>query len=112
MDNPFLPCNPPDKEHVRLERIDREALESGIRIHALVFLKINPVVDHMQPLGTDLKEVLDVIFVSRETAMTASAISRAVFSTQQLKSYPPPSCSRFHGRSGSRECTVITIGMS
>ena len=36
-------------------------------------------------------------FVSRETAMTASAISRAVFSTQQLKSYPPPSCSRFHG---------------
>jgi hypothetical protein len=49
--------------------------------------------------------------VPRLTATTASAISSAVRSTQVETSYPPPSCSRFHGLSGSSEWTVMTSGM-
>ncbi len=45
------------------------------------------------------------------TAITARADSMAVRSTQLLTSYPPPSCSRFHGRSGSSEWTVTASGM-
>ncbi len=37
------------------------------------------------------------------TAMTASAMASAVRSSHTETSYPPPSCSRFQGRSGSRE---------
>ncbi len=40
--------------------------------------------------------------VSFDTAITASAISIVVFSSQLEKSYPRPSCSRFQGRNGSR----------
>ena len=41
--------------------------------------------------------------ISVETAMTASAASRAVRSAQAATSAPRPSCSRFQGRSGSME---------
>ncbi len=44
------------------------------------------------------------------TAITASAWFMASRSTQADSSYPPPSCSRFQGRSGSREWTVTTRG--
>src|SRR5690349_3828076 len=44
------------------------------------------------------------------TAITASAASTAVFSTHDDTRYPPPSCSAFHGRIGSRECAVSTCG--
>ena len=46
-----------------------------------------------------------------ETAITASAASNAVFSIQLEIWYPPPSCSAFHGRNGSRLCAVTTCGM-
>ena len=42
--------------------------------------------------------------------MIASAASTAVFSTQDDRAYPPPNCSAFHGRSGSRLCVVTTCG--
>ena len=42
--------------------------------------------------------------------MIASADSTATFSHQLDSAYPPPSCSAFHGRSGSSECTVTTCG--
>ena len=42
--------------------------------------------------------------------MTAAADSTATRSHQLDSAYPPPSCSAFHGRSGSSECTVITCG--
>jgi hypothetical protein len=44
------------------------------------------------------------------TATTASAASYAVRSAQLDNRYPPPSCSAFHGRSGSSECAVTTCG--
>ena len=43
--------------------------------------------------------------------MTAAADSTATRSHQLDRAYPPPSCSAFHGRSGSSECTVITCGI-
>jgi hypothetical protein len=43
--------------------------------------------------------------------MTASAASSALFSAHAETSAPRPSCSRFHGRSGSIECAVATSGM-
>src|SRR5215472_16949882 len=46
-----------------------------------------------------------------ETAMIAAADSTATCSHQLDTAYPPPSCSAFHGRSGSSECTVITCGI-
>src|SRR5215471_14816219 len=45
-----------------------------------------------------------------DTAMMAAADSTATRSHQLDTAYPPPSCSAFHGRSGSSECTVITCG--
>src|SRR5579859_6043362 len=45
-----------------------------------------------------------------DTATTAAAASTATRSHQEDSAYPPPSCSAFHGRSGSRECTVTTCG--
>ena len=42
--------------------------------------------------------------------MTASAASIAVRSQNEDSAYPPPSCSAFHGRSGSRLCVVTTCG--
>ena len=45
-----------------------------------------------------------------ETAMTAAAASYAVRSTQLDSAYPPPSCSAFQGRNGSRLCAVSTCG--
>ncbi len=45
------------------------------------------------------------------TAMIFAAPSNAVFSSQLESRYPPPSCSAFHGRSGSRLCAVTTCGM-
>src|SRR3989304_2962749 len=47
-------------------------------------------------------------FISLETATTASHASSPSFSIHELSSYPAPSCSFFHGRSGSREGTVAT----
>ena len=45
-----------------------------------------------------------------ETATTADAWVAASRSAQDDSAYPPPSCSAFHGRSGSRECIVTTCG--
>ncbi len=45
------------------------------------------------------------------TAMTADADSNDCCSIQLEIRYPPPSCSAFHGRSGSRLCAVTTCGM-
>jgi hypothetical protein len=45
-----------------------------------------------------------------DTAMTAAADCIAVRSHQLDSAYPPPSCSAFHGRSGSSECAVSTCG--
>ena len=42
--------------------------------------------------------------------MTASADSSAVFSHHEESAYPPPSCSAFHGRSGSRLWVETTCG--
>ncbi len=42
--------------------------------------------------------------------MTASADSAAVRSAHSDSWYPPPSCSAFHGRSGSSEWLVMTWG--
>src|SRR3989337_2378537 len=47
-------------------------------------------------------------FISWETATTASHDSKPSFSIHELSSYPAPSCSFFHGRSGSGEGTVAT----
>ncbi len=47
-----------------------------------------------------------------ETATTASAASIAVRSQNDDSAYPPPSCSAFHGRNGSREWVVTTCGAS
>ena len=44
------------------------------------------------------------------TAMMRAAPSYAVRSTQEETRYPPPSCSSFHGRSGSREWALTTWG--
>src|ERR687896_1450773 len=44
------------------------------------------------------------------TAITASAASYAVRSTQDGSRYPPPSCSAFHGLRGSSEWAVTTCG--
>ena len=44
--------------------------------------------------------------------MIASAFSIAVRSQNDDNAYPPPSCSAFHGRNGSRLCVVITCGTS
>jgi hypothetical protein len=46
-----------------------------------------------------------------DTATTAAADERDIRSAQEESAYPPPSCSAFHGRSGSSECTVATCGM-
>ncbi len=46
-----------------------------------------------------------------ETAITAAAEVMATRSAHEDSAYPPPSCSAFHGRSGSSECIVITCGM-
>ena len=43
--------------------------------------------------------------------MTASAASMAARSAHAATSAPWPSCSRFHGRSGSIEWAVTTSGM-
>src|SRR3954470_22939980 len=48
----------------------------------------------------------------RETAISASAASRAVRSQKLDSAYPPPSCSAFHGRRGSRLWTGATCGTS
>ena len=45
------------------------------------------------------------------TAMTALASAYEDRSTQDETWYPPPSCSSFHGRMGSRECAVMTWGI-
>ena len=45
------------------------------------------------------------------TAMIASAVVNASASIQLDTRYPPPSCSAFHGRSGSRLWAVMTCGM-
>src|ERR1017187_5413538 len=45
-----------------------------------------------------------------DTATTAAADSTATFSHQEERAYPPPSCSAFHGRSGSSECAVTMCG--
>ena len=42
--------------------------------------------------------------------MIASAASIPVRSHHDDSAYPPPSCSAFHGRSGSRLCVVTTCG--
>src|SRR3990170_1702238 len=47
-------------------------------------------------------------FISSDTATTASHAWSTSFSIQELRAYPAPSCSFFHGRSGSREWTVAT----
>src|SRR5689334_10038848 len=47
-----------------------------------------------------------------DTATIALAPSTDTFSAHDDSAYPPPSCSAFHGRSGSSECTVTTCGMS
>src|SRR3990172_10290745 len=47
-------------------------------------------------------------FISLETATTAPHASSPSFSIHELNAYPAPSCSCFHGRSGSREWTVAT----
>src|SRR5215813_639758 len=46
-----------------------------------------------------------------DTAITAAADSTATRSHHDDTAYPPPSCSDFHGRNGSSECTVITCGV-
>ena len=46
-----------------------------------------------------------------ETAITAAAAVADTRSHHDDSAYPPPSCSAFHGRSGSSECMVITCGM-
>ena len=46
-----------------------------------------------------------------ETATTAAAEPADTRSHQLDRAYPPPSCSAFHGRSGSSECMVMTCGM-
>jgi hypothetical protein len=45
-----------------------------------------------------------------ETATTAAAEVAATRSAQEESAYPPPSCSAFHGRSGSSECMVTRWG--
>src|SRR3990172_13144216 len=47
-------------------------------------------------------------FISSDTATMASHAWSPSFSIQELRAYPAPSCSFFHGRSGSREWTVAT----
>jgi len=47
-------------------------------------------------------------FMSWDTAMIASHAMSPSRSIHKLNSYPAPSCSRFHGRRGSREWTVAT----
>ena len=51
-------------------------------------------------------------FMPLETATIASAFSYATLSTKEETRYPPPNCSIFHGRSGSKEWAEITKGMS
>ena len=46
-----------------------------------------------------------------DTAITAAAAVADTRSHQDEIAYPPPSCSAFHGRSGSSECMVTTCGM-
>jgi hypothetical protein len=46
-----------------------------------------------------------------DTATTAAAAASEDRSAQDDSAYPPPSCSAFHGRSGSSECTVATWGI-
>ena len=48
--------------------------------------------------------------MAAETAITADAASYDVRSAHDDTAYPPPSCSAFHGRNGSRECAVTTWG--
>jgi hypothetical protein len=49
--------------------------------------------------------------IPSDTAITASAEVSASRSAQHDRRYPPPSCSAFHGRSGSREWVVTTCGI-
>ncbi len=43
--------------------------------------------------------------------MMASACSSEICSQNEERAYPPPSCSAFHGRSGSRLWVVATWGI-
>ena len=83
----LLPRDASYKEDIRLDRIDPKSLESGLGLDVLVFLEVDAVVDDVHLLRPNVEETLDISSrVSRETAMTASAISIAVFSSQQVKS--------------------------
>ena len=84
---PFCRVIRPTKSTNGFVWIDAETLERGRGRDLAIFVEIDAVVDDVQPLGFDLEQVARDRFSSpRETAMTASAISSAVFSSQTVKS--------------------------
>ena len=109
---PFLPCDAADKEHIWLVRIDSEAFERGRRLDALIFLEVDPVVDDVQPARDERrKDARRRLRLAGDGDDRIGHLDERFSPASSVKSYPPPSCSRFHGRSGSSECTVITSGM-
>ena len=99
MDDPLLPRDPADEEHVRFRRIDSETLQRRRRFHLAIFVQVDAVVDHVQPLRRDVEEPLDDPPSSRcETAITASAISRRrllqpdgeIVAAAELLAFPGP----------------------
>ena len=102
----------PTKTTLGPVRVDAEPLEHVGAVVRGVLLGVDAVVDHLDPVRVDRRVGGQHVARAcrRETAMIASAASIAVRSHQEDSAYPPPSCSAFHGRSGSRLCVVTTCG--
>ena len=86
MNNPFWRVIRPTKSRYGFSGSIPKRLSAAVRIDFSVFVEVDAVVNHMHSRRLDIEQALDVALVSLETAMTASAISSAVFSTQSEKS--------------------------
>ena len=111
VDDALLARDAADEQDVRNRRVHAIPLERVDRRVGAVEVGVDPVVDDVDSRGSTEKSRSTSSRVPRLTATTASADSMAVRSTHELTSYPPPSCSRFQGRSGSSEWTLSTSGI-
>ena len=110
---PLLACDATDEDDRGAVGVDTEAAhELGI-IDPVPALEVNAVVDdaHAGPVEPPGSSAGCRGACPSLTAMTASADSKAVCSIHREIAYPPPSCSAFHGRKGSRLCAVTTCGI-
>ena len=111
VDDPLLPRHAPDEEDVRDGRVDTTLLEEVRGWVGTVERGVDPVVNDVDALLRHIEEAEDVVARAAADGDDGLGGFMAVRSIQVLTSYPPPSCSRFQGRSGSSEWTVSASGM-